>query len=378
MTPGINNASKHPAASCRRTSFQNMDNKSPSYDIPGNRPMQLKPCKCLSLFWVFVFLLITLTTDKAVAAIPSTAGSAPYPYIEDKFDGLPFISAMGGREDAALKPGGAESGSLIEQALGGSFLGSLLFGFPYEGVGTFDFVVIAVLFFLIIRTMQAQRRQKNDRFSTHRRENPNDSAPRSHHKDQRSPLQWPKLDNSGGSSDSGQSFGKDSRNEARQKPDAPKRPANVQDNAAAMWARLSSNQEQQIPQSGVAKDASIPKGFDVQDFLEGARTLYVKLQTAWAARKLDDLLPFTTPQMMAMLQKQAVRDPNPTEIAIVFVNASLQDVSRAGGLEQATVLFDVTMRTSQAVQAEQIQEKWLFVRGTDTDGMWKLASIEQA
>ncbi|MDL2266666.1 39S ribosomal protein L45 [Desulfovibrio sp. OttesenSCG-928-G15] len=155
------------------------------------------------------------------------------------------------------------------------------------------------------------------------------------------------------------------------------RPTTVQENAAAMWGALSGTPvEEELP--SVAPGVQVPRGFDVKDFLEGARVLYSKLQTAWAARELEGLIPFTTPEMMLLLQKQAAKNPEPSTVDIVLVNAELEKFLEDKGQDTATVLFHVTMRFGENATPEVIDEIWHFVRTSADGGTWRLSGIDAA
>ena len=128
----------------------------------------------------------------------------------------------------------------------------------------------------------------------------------------------------------------------------------------------------------MAPGVDVPRDFDVADFLEGARTLYVRLQQAWASRKLDELESFVSPELFNLLSEQAARDPNPTEADILLVEAELASVSRNGDREEATVNFSVSMRSGADSAPKDIRERWSFARGSARGGMRRLAGIEQA
>jgi predicted lipid-binding transport protein (Tim44 family) len=128
----------------------------------------------------------------------------------------------------------------------------------------------------------------------------------------------------------------------------------------------------------VATGVEIPAGFDVHEFLEGARTLYVRLQQAWASRKVDDLAPFVSARMLGLLQKQAAANPDPVPVEILLVNATLNKVAREEQTEKAEVAFSVVMRTGQEEEPAEVNETWLFMRGGDSGGMWRLTGIRQS
>ena len=146
--------------------------------------------------------------------------------------------------------------------------------------------------------------------------------------------------------------------------------------AADAWTVLRSTPE---PSESVVRDAGLPakspEGFDQADFLDGARLLYSRLQTAWAARKIDDIRPFVTDDMLAAIGEECRRDPAPKEVAVVLVEGSFAGLEENDGEERASVLFKALLREGEAAPAE-VRELWHFVRGEQTEGMWRLDGVE--
>jgi predicted lipid-binding transport protein (Tim44 family) len=323
------------------------------------------------------------------------------------------FQAMGGREAAALEPDGGGQ-SPMEQYFGGSFLGALLFGFPYTGVGMADIVVLLALAYLALRAVLGKRTNEgSDRLSGNRRDDfsarnsderpwtdPEDSEKERENPSRRngrtrsrdapySPgdTAWSRRlrgrrENSDDTEDRASTPDRDlGRTEAGRQVRGPLPPQTVKKRAEAMWAHLRSNPESGAAGFGasekVAGGAYVPAGFDTEDFLEGARTLYIRLQNAWAGRNVDDLAPFTTGDMLHLLREQAARNPTPEPVEIVLVNATLLDVVQKGGAEEALVRFESVMRMGEAENPSEITELWRFTRGDESHGMWRLGGIEQ-
>lgn len=310
--------------------------------------------------------------------------------------------ALGSADQNALRTQNVQQGSGAEKMLEGSFLGSLLFGTPYDGIGSVDIIILVLLGYLTARLLNGRRgnTSETDRFDARSRSD--------------STLHFPErdkpFDRNTGNDRAGQPAPEDRANEPdhagetyRPKdgtaPNTPTdnawtrkmggqgaagsarpvrvRPTTVKENAAAMWEALSGAPvEEELP--AVAPGVQLPRGFDVKDFLEGARVLYSKLQTAWASRELESLIPFTTPEMMLLLQKQAAKNPEPSTVDIVLVNAELEQFRQENGQDMATVLFHVTMRFGDNASAEVIDEIWHFVRASSGGGMWQLSGIDAA
>ncbi len=138
-------------------------------------------------------------------------------------------------------------------------------------------------------------------------------------------------------------------------------------NNAGDWGSLQGS-AQQNPQ--------IPAGFQVEEFLEGAKMAFSRLQKSWDKRDLDDIALFTSPSVLEEVSKQLAEDTSPTNTEVLLNNARLLSVTQENGEEIATVFFDVIMRESTAVETTQVREVWHFTRPVG-GGNWKLDGIQQ-
>lgn len=123
----------------------------------------------------------------------------------------------------------------------------------------------------------------------------------------------------------------------------------------------------------------VPEGFNVPEFLEGAKTVYARLQHSWDRRDLTDIALFTTPEVLAEIRRQAAADPAPSKTELLLVNAKLLEFREESQDTVATVLFDVLMREDPTEErSKQIREVWHFSRPTaDVSANWRLEGIQQ-
>lgn len=129
--------------------------------------------------------------------------------------------------------------------------------------------------------------------------------------------------------------------------------------------------------AAATQDLGIPAGFDVEEFLRGAKMAYNRLQQSWDKRDLSDISQFVTPTVLRELQQQAAQDPNPSHTEVMMVNAELTGVEEEGANTRAQVYFDVLMREDPSQSApENVREIWHFLR-IGADGNWKLDGIQQ-
>ncbi|MEQ1560551.1 MAG: TIM44-like domain-containing protein [Methyloglobulus sp.] len=124
--------------------------------------------------------------------------------------------------------------------------------------------------------------------------------------------------------------------------------------------------------------AVIPKDFDEQGFLTGAKIAYKTLQKAWDDRDLAEIRGLTTDKVFAEIQDQINASPEANHTEILKLNAELLEVREIGNEIEAVVLFDNIMREDNDTQATQIREVWHFVKpksGLQTK--WLLDGIQQ-
>lgn len=133
------------------------------------------------------------------------------------------------------------------------------------------------------------------------------------------------------------------------------------------------------PSADAVAGPAVPEGFNVHDFLEGAKTVYARLQHSWDRRDLDDIALFTTAEVLSEIRRQASVDPQPSKTELLLVNAQLVEFREDNQDTVATVLFDVLMREDATEERpKQVREVWHFSRPTaDLSANWRLEGIQQ-
>lgn len=123
---------------------------------------------------------------------------------------------------------------------------------------------------------------------------------------------------------------------------------------------------------------SLPSNFNDEEFLRGARAMYIRLQESWDKRDLADIRQFTSPEVFSEIQQQAMEDPRPGKTELLLINLRLVDARESGGQILATVLFDVMIREDENGVSTQVQELWHFSRNSaQADSFWTLEGIQQ-
>ena len=136
---------------------------------------------------------------------------------------------------------------------------------------------------------------------------------------------------------------------------------------------------QGMPVPAAAEEVSLPEGFDQEDFMKGAKTVYTRLQSSWDKRDLEDIRDFTSKEVWEEINRQAQEDPQPGKTEILRVNARLLEVSSSNSRTVASVLFDVMMRESKEQDmAKEVREIWHFSKDDkDPKSFWVLEGIQQ-
>ena len=268
-------------------------------------------------------------TMRSPAVAPRPAQQQPYRNPATQSAPRPATAPMGGM---------GAMGGLFGGLLAGTLLGSLLGGGGAAGAGGGIGFIDIILFGLVIWLgLKFFRRMHQG------------NAPQA---ETRTPFQQPYAD-----------AGPNAYNDVQASPSA--------------WDRLR-NAAQDGSSVGGFGAPQVPAGFDTDEFLQGAKAAYVRMQSSWDQRDLNDIALFATPAVMDVLREQMREDPNPSSTELVSISAQLMGVANEGQLQRAQVYFDVLMREDpKQLRPEPAREIWHFVR-TLPDGTWKLDGIQQA
>ena len=122
----------------------------------------------------------------------------------------------------------------------------------------------------------------------------------------------------------------------------------------------------------------LPKDFDELDFLEGAKSAFKMLQTAWDKRDLAEIRSLTTDKVFAEIQDQLKGSDTENHTDIVKIEAELLEIRELGSELEAVVLFDTLMREEVSAQPEQVREVWTFIKPKNSmQAKWYLDGLQQ-
>ena len=277
---------------------------------------------------------------------PFMSQPAPAPTMRQQTPGAqrqPMNQAQAGQ--AAQRPGMfGGMGGLFGGLLAGTLLGSLLAGNGFSGGGFMDIILIGLLVFLGLKLFA---RFRNRQAPAPAGAGAQGAAMGGLHGDLR----------------------EDSASQGMRR-----------DNAASGWDVLRDTGRggaDQAQDFDAAPRVDVPQGFDVDEFLRGAKMAYNRLQHSWDKRDLNDIAQFATPAVLDAVREQLAAEPTPSNTEVLLVNAQLLGVENDGDDQRAQVFFDVLLRESPNQQApSSVREVWHFVRPI-AGGTWKLDGIQQ-
>jgi predicted lipid-binding transport protein (Tim44 family) len=156
------------------------------------------------------------------------------------------------------------------------------------------------------------------------------------------------------------------------------------------WSRLREDGDRKLAAvfTGAEPEETftLPPGFDLEDFMKGARIMFTRMQESWDKRDLEDIALFTGKAALREIERQAEEDPDPSTTDILMVNARLLDFKQnetdddsAGSRDRAAVYFEALLREGRNQDTHEVREIWHFIRRTDgtKPGKWKLGGLQQ-
>jgi predicted lipid-binding transport protein (Tim44 family) len=241
--------------------------------------------------------------------------------------------------------GGLMAGGLIGSMLFGGGMGGMGAG----GIGFLDILLIGLIIFFAVKLLRR------------RSQGPDSSTPAGQDSGQVPPASM-------------QDPSDDARSRAAQSWDALR--SNPQGVAAAGFGAATAQPE---PEAESEVQPTVPAGFNVPEFLEGAKTVYARLQHSWDRRDMDDIALFTTPEVLDEIRRQAAADPKPSKTELLLINARLLEFREEPRDTVTSVYFDVLLREDVSEdRPKQIREVWHFSRPTgNLDANWRLEGIQQ-
>jgi predicted lipid-binding transport protein (Tim44 family) len=122
-----------------------------------------------------------------------------------------------------------------------------------------------------------------------------------------------------------------------------------------------------------------PKWFNEQEFLQGAKTHFIRLQAAWDNGDMKDIREYTTPELFAQLTLERQSYGGEKQFTeVITLNAELLGLVREGDQIVASVQYSGLIREEENSEAEEFSEVW-HVQRAEAQGNadWYIAGVEQ-
>nr|WP_314478653.1 TIM44-like domain-containing protein [uncultured Pseudomonas sp.] len=250
-----------------------------------------------------------------------SAGSAPIHQTRQATPNTPAAAPTApGRAPAAASGASRWLGPLAGLAAGG-LLASMFMGDGFEGFQIMDFLIIALIAFLVFRFIAARRRQQQ----------PHMAMPGN------APMQ------------------REAHGQAAQ--------PNIFGGSAA---------------PAPAPVINAPAWFNEQSFLAAARNHFQSLQQHWDANEMDKIAEFVTPQMLEFLKRERAELGDGFQSTYIDnLDVQLDGVDERDDRTDATLTFRGLSKNSRFDQGEQFSESWHMVRAKGENQPWLVAGIRQ-
>ena len=124
--------------------------------------------------------------------------------------------------------------------------------------------------------------------------------------------------------------------------------------------------------------ASIPKYFDKEAFIDGAKMAYDVLQNAWDNKDLSEIRGLTTDKVFAEIQSQIQAEKGENKTSILKMDVQLLEIREVGAELEATVLFNTLLREEENERPQQVREVWTFIKQKNSlQPKWYLDGLQQ-
>lgn len=124
-------------------------------------------------------------------------------------------------------------------------------------------------------------------------------------------------------------------------------------------------------------DAAHLSWFNEENFLQNARTYYLRLQAAWDAGRMTEIAEYVTPELYRELsQQRATLGQNFTEV--LQLNVEFLGLAKEGDTIFAGVRYSGMIREQQDAPPHPFKETWHIQRSlSEQNANWYIAGIQQ-
>lgn len=122
-----------------------------------------------------------------------------------------------------------------------------------------------------------------------------------------------------------------------------------------------------------------PAWFDVQGFVAGAKSHFLRLQSSWDKADFNDIRGYTTPELFNELERERLNlGSKPQFTEVVTLNVALAAVRREGSQVVVSLEFSGLIREETSDTAQPFREIWHINHEWESAaGDWFVAGIQQ-
>jgi len=249
--------------------------------------------------------------------------------------------ASGGAKTSGAKASGASKwmGPLAGLAAGG-LLAAMLFGDGFEDFAIMDFLLIALVLFVLFKLFTRRKAQTQQNYAGHG---------------------FPK---------------ENTRSEAKQ--DTHQHRASV----APSHPPYDANQSGSLIGSAVSQDAikvpEQPSWFDEAGFIENAKLHFVQVQKAWDDSNVNEIREYCSPELFAAIgAEMSGMKPGENVTVVEDLDAEVAEMAIDGDYFIVSVRFSGFIQESVTEDAHAFKEIWHIRRLASDSGDWQIAGIQQ-
>ncbi|MBQ4809974.1 hypothetical protein A7985_05815 [Pseudoalteromonas luteoviolacea] len=120
---------------------------------------------------------------------------------------------------------------------------------------------------------------------------------------------------------------------------------------------------------------NLPRDFDVNGFLQGARSHYQTIQTAWNKKDYATMAEYLSPALVEEFRQEREQQGD-VATEVMFVDAELARADVSADKWEISVMFRGKYRDQGDMQEEPIHEVWHLERKTQGDAPWLIVGVE--
>ncbi|RJE76402.1 hypothetical protein CWB96_02815 [Pseudoalteromonas citrea] len=120
---------------------------------------------------------------------------------------------------------------------------------------------------------------------------------------------------------------------------------------------------------------NLPRDFDINGFLQGARQHYHTLQGAWNSKDYSTMAEYLSPELVEQF-KQEREQQGEVATEVMFIDAEMVRADTQPHVWEVSIMFKGKYRDLGDMQEEPIHEVWHLERKTAGDSPWLIVGVE--